>query len=211
MLEKIFSNLSISKNSFYRIVVGCMIMAFTVVNVHMQADITEGGVLGLSLFLYKIFNLDPSYISPILDFMCFAAAISLFGKTFLKKTALASLLFGLFYKIFLSLGAFIPTLYDFPVIAAIVGGIGIGIGCGLVVTEGGAAGGDDALALMLSHKFKINISKAYLFSDFVILALSLTYIPMSRIFFSLLTTFVSSTLIGQFEINLKGYSQNQTA
>ncbi len=186
-------------------------MAFTVVNIHMQADITEGGILGLTLFLYKMFNLDPSYISPVLDFMCFAAGISLFGKNFLKKTAIASVSFALFYKIFLSLGAFIPTLYDFPIIAAIVGGIGIGIGCGLVVTEGGAAGGDDALALMLSHKFKINISKAYLFSDVVILALSLTYIPIGRIFFSLLTTFVSSILIGQFEIDLKDNTQNQTA
>ncbi|CDZ74634.1 putative l membrane protein [Peptoniphilus sp. ING2-D1G] len=186
-------------------------MAFTVVNIHMQADITEGGILGLTLFLYKIFNLDPSYVSPILDFLCFAAAMSLFGKNFLKKTAVASVAFALFYKIFLSIGAFIPNLYNFPIIAAIIGGIGIGIGCGLVVTEGGAAGGDDALALMLSHKFKINLSKAYLFSDFVILALSLAYIPFGRIFFSLLTTFVSSILIGQFEINPKGNTQNQTA
>ncbi|MDU3118176.1 MAG: hypothetical protein E6698_03675, partial [Finegoldia magna] len=46
------------------------------------------------------------------------------------------------------------------------------------------------------------ISLAYLFSDITVLALSLLYIPVDRIMFSLLTTVISSFLIGQFEVEL---------
>ena len=47
-------------------------------------------------------------------------------------------------------------------VAAIVGAVFVGIGAGIVVRQGGACAGDDALALVISKKLKIKISKAYL-------------------------------------------------
>lgn len=99
------------------------------------------------------------------------------------------------------MGPILPNLYSYPLLAAIVGGIGIGLGCGLVVSQGGATGGDDALALVVSNKTKMNISYAYLLMDVIVLVMSLTYIPFTRLIYSLITTTVSSVLVGQFEIN----------
>lgn len=123
-------------------------------------------------------------------------------KGILRKTLLASLLFALFYKIFSIMGPIIPDLYSYPLLAAVFGGIGIGLGCGLVVSQGGATGGDDALALVVSNKTKINISYAYLLMDIIVLVMSLTYIPFARLIYSLITTTVSSVLVGQFEVNI---------
>ena len=39
------------------------------------------------------------------------------------------------------------------------------------------------------------ISRAYFFTDFVVLMLSISYIPLRNIFFSLLTVTLSSTVI----------------
>lgn len=100
------------------------------------------------------------------------------------------------------MGPIVPNLYSYPFLAAIFGGIGIGLGCGLVVSQGGASGGDDALALVVSNKTKINISYAYLLMDVIVLVMSLTYIPLARIIYSLVTTTVSSVLVGPFEINV---------
>lgn len=100
------------------------------------------------------------------------------------------------------MGPIIPDLYSYPLLAAIVGGVGIGLGCGLVVSQGGATGGDDALALVVSNKTKINISYAYLLMDIIVLVMSLTYIPFARLIYSLITTTVSSVLVGQFEVSL---------
>ncbi len=203
MFERLLRSMSLTKKGFFRVLLGCAIMAFTVVNVHMPAKITEGGILGLTMFSYKVLGLDPAIVSPILDFGGLALGLSLFGKNFRRRTLTAALVFACFYKLFLAIGPILPELFPYPLLASLIGGTGIGIGCGLVVSQGGAAGGDDVLAFFLSKKLKLSLAKAYFLSDFVVLALSLAYIPLARIFFSFLTTVVSSALIGQFEIHFK--------
>ncbi|MGO1580772.1 MAG: YitT family protein [Peptoniphilaceae bacterium] len=199
MLNRMLGKIYFSKKGLLKVVLGCILMAFTLVNIHMQAEITEGGVIGFTLFSYKIFGINPAIAGLVIDFACFSLGISMFGKKFLWKTAVASVTFGFFYKLFLFIGPVIPSIYDFPFLCSIIGGLGIGIGCGLEISEGGASGGDDALALIISKKSKISIGKAYLVTDFVILGLSITYIPFIRLIFSVLTTMVSSFIIERFE------------
>ncbi|MBR4019614.1 MAG: YitT family protein, partial [Clostridia bacterium] len=55
--------------------------------------------------------------------------------------------------------------------------------------------GDDALALFISNLTGWRISRAYLITDFTVLALSLSYIPFSRILYSLITVTLSSYII----------------
>nr|WP_296154667.1 YitT family protein [uncultured Peptoniphilus sp.] len=203
MLSHMLRRLELTKVEFSKIVLGCAIMAFGVINVHEPSQITEGGVLGLSLLLKKVFGLNLSYASPVLDGLCYALGFSMLGKRFLKKSAVATIAFSVLYAVFNRMGPVLPNLYDAPFIAAIAGGIFIGCGCGIAVTAGGCAGGDDALAMVISKKLKWPISRAYLFTDFVVLGLSLSYIAPSRLIFSFMTTVVSSYLIGQFELKMK--------
>lgn len=203
MLSHMLRRLELTKVEFSKIVLGCAIMAFGVINVHEPSQITEGGVLGLSLLLKKVFGLNLSYASPVLDGLCYALGFSMLGKRFLKKSAVATIAFSVLYAVFNRMGPVLPNLYDAPFIAAIAGGIFIGCGCGIAVTAGGCAGGDDALAMVISKKLKWPISRAYLFTDFVVLGLSLSYIAPSRLIFSFITTVVSSYLIGQFELKMK--------
>ena len=89
----------------------------------------------------------------------------------------------------------LPDLSAHPLIAAVLGGIFVGVGVGLIIRQGGSSGGDDALALTISHVSHWKLSRSYLFTDTVVLLLSLTYIPIMRIVFSLITVTVSSNLI----------------
>ena len=89
----------------------------------------------------------------------------------------------------------LPDLSDHPLIAAVLGGIFVGVGVGLVVRQGGSAGGDDALALTISHVSKWHLSSSYLFTDITVLLMSLSYIPLMRIVFSLITVTISSNII----------------
>ena len=88
-----------------------------------------------------------------------------------------------------------PDLSAYPLTAAIVGAAFVDIGVGLVIRQGGSAGGDDALALTISKALHWKLSHAYLFTDIVVQLLSLTYIPFKRIIFSMLTATISSYLI----------------
>lgn len=210
MFSRLLAFLSLSRKGFFRVLLGCALMAFTIVNVHIPARITEGGILGLTLFAHQVLGLNPAIASPVMDFACILLGVSLLGKNFRRRTALASLSFALFYKIAQLIGPVLPSLYTAPLIAAVVGGIGIGAGCGMVVTQGGAAGGDDVLALLINKKSGLSLARAYLFTDITVLLLSLIYIPVVRLFFSFVTTLVSSFLIGQFEVRVKRPAMTQS-
>ena len=81
-------------------------------------------------------------------------------------------------------------------LAALLGAVFVGLGCGLCVRVGGAPCGDDALAISFSQLFKTKIEYMYMISDVTVLLLSLSYIPVRRIGFSLLTVLLSSKLVG---------------
>jgi uncharacterized membrane-anchored protein YitT (DUF2179 family) len=83
--------------------------------------------------------------------------------------------------------------------ASVVGAVFVGVGVGIVVREGGAAGGDDALALVISKVAKCRISRAYLLTDLTVLTLSLSYIPFSRIVYSFITVTLSSRIIDKIQ------------
>ena len=83
-----------------------------------------------------------------------------------------------------------------PLLAALLGAVFVGVGAGLCVRIGGAPGGDDALAMSISQATGWKIQWVYLMADLVVLGLSLTYIPLKRIGYSLLTVVLSGQLIG---------------
>ena len=64
------------------------------------------------------------------------------------------------------------------------------------IVAGGAPGGDDALSMSLEHVTHLPIQWIYLISDLIVLRLSLIYIPLRRILYSLLTVILSGQLIG---------------
>ena len=61
--------------------------------------------------------------------------------------------------------------------------------------------GDDALAMSLSRITKLPIQWIYLISDLLVLGLSLSYIPLNKIAYSLLTVILSGQIIGLFQKN----------
>ena len=185
---KIFQKYSI-------LLLGVLIVAFGMFNIHSRCDITEGGVLGGILLLENWFGISPSILNIILDVSCYLLGLKFLGKQFLFDALISTFSFSIFYKIFEYTGPLLPDFSDMPLIAAILGGCFVGIGVGLTVRQGGAVGGDDALALVISKVFKIKLSHAYMFTDFTVLLLSLSYIPVLRIIYSLITVTISSFLI----------------
>ena len=64
-----------------------------------------------------------------------------------------------------------------------------------MVRAGGAAGGDDALALVISKTTSLKIGKIYMITDFFVLGLSLVYLSLSQIALSLIAVSVSGKVV----------------
>lgn len=177
------------------IIIGTAITTFGLYNVHQQADITEGGILGLILLLNFWLGMSSSLLSPVLDFLSYLMGFKYLGKEFLKTSIFATLCMAGFFRLWELFPLLLPSLADIPFAASVLGGCFIGIGCGLVVRQGASCAGDDALALVISKITGWRISRAYLFTDLTVLILSLSYIPLKRIIYSLITVTISSYLI----------------
>lgn len=208
-VKKVWSKLTegITAKTVLVILLGAMICTFGIHNIHQRTNITEGGILGLMLLLEHWFGISPAYLTPVLDAICYILAFKFLGWGFIKLSAVATLSMSLFYKLWEAFPPMLPDLSAHPLLAAVLGGIFVGLGFGLIIRQGGSGGGDDALALVLSKLFKWKLARAYLFADVTVLLLSLSYIPFKRIVFSLITVTISSNLIdvvNDFELPKKG-------
>ncbi|MCI7275182.1 MAG: YitT family protein [Cuneatibacter sp.] len=177
------------------IFLGAMICTFGIHNIHQRTNITEGGVIGLMLLVEHWLKISPAYITSILDIICYLLAFKFLGGNFIKISIISTVFVSGFYKIWELFPPMLPDLSAHPLIASALGGIFVGAGVGLIVRQGGSSGGDDALALTISHISHWKLSRSYLFTDVAVLLLSLTYIPVMRIVFSLITVTISSYLI----------------
>lgn len=200
MKEKVlnFSNRCLEEITVKKIliiVLGAGICSFGIHNIHQRTNITEGGVIGLMLLIEHWLHISPAYITPILDLVCYLTAFKYLGGSFIVISIISTFFVSSFYKLWELFPFMLPDLSSKPLLAAILGGIFVGVGVGLIVRQGGSSGGDDALALSISEAFKWKLSRAYLFTDVTVLILSLSYIPISRIVYSLITVTISSNLI----------------
>lgn len=170
--------------------------AFGMYNVHALSDITEGGVLGATLLLEHWLGISPAITSFLMNAACFLLGLKILGKEFIAYSLIAAVGYSVGYGICEQFPPLWPGIAEHPLLAAVIGALFIGIGAGLCVRAGGATTGDDALAMSLSQVTRIPIQWIYLISDLSVLALSLTYIPLRRILYSLFTVVLSGQIIG---------------
>jgi len=170
--------------------------AFGIYHIHAVSEITEGGVFGATLLLDHWFGISPALSSLILNAALFALGLKTLGRTFIGYSAFAAVGYSIAYRICEQFPPFWPGIAAHPILAAILGALFVGIGAGLCVRSGGATSGDDALAMSLSAIFRVPIQHIYLFSDLTVLLLSLSYIPLRRIIWSVVTVVLSGQIIG---------------
>ena len=175
---------------------GSFILAFGLYNVHSISGVTEGGVLGATLLLEHWTGISPAFTGGIMNILCYILGWKLLGKEFIAYSALATAGFSGTYKICEQFPHLWPQLAEMPLTASLVGALFVGVGAGLCVRIGGAPSGDDALAMSISQATGWKIQWVYLMTDLIVLVLSLSYIPVKRIGYSLFTVLLSGQLIG---------------
>lgn len=190
---------SIKIPHIFLLLCGTLILAFGLFNIHSLSGVTEGGTLGLTLLFENLFSISPAISSIVLNGICYLIGLRLLGKLFIIYSAVATASFSLFYFIFERIGPLFPEIASHPLTASLLGAVFVGVGVGLCVVAGGAPSGDDALAMSLSRAIRIPISLVYLISDLTVLSLSLLYIPIERILYSLLTVVLSGQIIGAID------------
>lgn len=189
----------IKLSSVLLLLAGSALLAFGIYNVHSISNVTEGGILGLTLLLEHWFGISPSFSGFLLTALCYFLGWKILGKRFLVFSFISAIGFSVFYGIFEQFDPLFPQIGEMPFLAAVVGALFVGISVGICVRVGGAPTGDDALAMSLSSVLPVDIQWIYLASDLVVLFISLSYIPLNKILYSLLTILFSGQIIGMIQ------------
>ena len=177
------------------VLLGSAVQAFGLYNIHAVSGVTEGGILGLTLLLWQWFEVSPAVSSIVINGLCYLFGFFVLGRGFILYSAISGIGFSVIYRVLEIWPPIYPGIADMPFAAAVLGALFIGVGVGLCVRVGAAPGGDDALAMSVNKLTGMKLSSFYLVSDIIVLGLSLSYIPLSRIMWSLLTVVLSGQII----------------
>ena len=194
--KRYFTLKNLRKRNLAVNVFGGAFLAFGMYHVHSMAAVTEGGQLGLILLLQHWFRISPALSSLVINIICYAIGWKTLGFSFIVYSAAAALGFSGSFWICEQFPLLWPELASHPLAAALLGAVFVGIGTGICVRAGGAPSGDDGVVMSISRLTGIKIEYVYIFFDYAVLALSLTYIPLNRILYSVLTASLSSYIIG---------------
>lgn len=198
-MRAFLSSLRLTRGNVILSLAGSAILAFGLHNVHALSGVTEGGILGATLLLRRWLGISPALSGLVMNAVCYLIGWKTMGRTFIAYSAISGGGFSLFYWIVEQFEPVFPGLAAYPLAAAILGAVFVGVGVGLGVRAGGAPSGDDALAMSFARLFRWPIERGYLITDLTVLALSATYIDLPRLACSLLTVLLSGKIIGVVE------------
>ena len=144
------------------IILGAAVCSFGIHNIHQRTGITEGGVIGLMLLAEHWLGFSPAFLTPVLDAACYLLAFKYLGGRFIRISVISTLSVSLFYKVWECFPPMLPDLSAYPLAAALLGGMFVGIGVGIIVRQGGSSGGDDALEMCIRDRYKVGKKKVYM-------------------------------------------------
>ncbi|WP_449620233.1 YitT family protein [Robertmurraya sp. Marseille-Q9965] len=177
------------------ILLGSAIFSFGIVHFNMQNNLAEGGFTGITLLLYFLFSLDPSYTNLILNIPVFFIGWKLLGRNVFLLTLIGTISVSFFLWIFQRYQFNIP-LKDDLALAALFAGVFIGIGLGIIFRAGGTTGGVDIIAKLAQKYLGYSMGKAMFMFDAVVITLSLIlYLDYREAMYTIVAVFVSARVI----------------
>lgn len=176
------------------ILIGAAIFGFGLVHFNMQNNLAEGGFTGITLLLYFLFSIDPSYSNLILNIPLFFIGWKLLGRTTFFYTIIGTVSLSVFLWIFQRFQINMPLREDLT-LAALFAGVFIGIGLGIIFRYGGTTGGVDIIA-RLAHKYwGWGMGRTMFLFDFCVIAVSLIYLDYKEAMYTLVAVFVGAKVI----------------
>ncbi|MFG6148011.1 YitT family protein [Halobacillus sp. B23F22_1] len=161
-------------------------------------NIASGGVAGISTITKGVFGWEPGIVQAILNVPLFIMGIVLLGKNFGLKSFVGTMVLPLFV---LLTNNFEPATPN-PLLGAIFGGMGVGLGLGIVFRGRASTGGID-LAAQVLHKFThlpLGISVAIL--DGIIVLTSALVFSVEEGLYALIGLFATSRTIDFVQVGL---------
>lgn len=173
------------------IMVGAFFFALAVNLFVIPNEFGEGGVTGVTIILYYLFQWSPSIVNLVIN-----GLLLIIGYKFLDaRTTLYTVIAVAFNSLFLHLTANWRIDSHEPTINAVFAGILVGAGIGLIVRVGGTTAGTVILARIANKYLDWNISYALLFFDLIVAFSSYFIIGPEKLMLTIVILYVGTKVM----------------
>lgn len=165
-------------------------------------QIIDGGVIGISIMASYLFKWPIGLLIILLNAPFLVIAYKHIGKTFVLSTILATISLGFWVTIFHP----IPGLTKDLFLAAIFGGIIIGVGVGIIIRTGGSLDGTEMAAIILDRKSGFSVGEIIMLMNLFILTCAGFVFSWEKAMYSLVAYFVAFKTI---DITVRGLEETK--
>ncbi|MCQ2011614.1 YitT family protein [Sporolactobacillus sp. STSJ-5] len=178
------------------VIIGSFIVGITFNVFMLPTHIASGGVAGISIVFHWTLGWAPSYVLWGLNVPIFVIGLLILGRSFgyvdyAMKTLLGTV--ALPFAVFVTAG--MPAATDSPLLGALFGGVGTGIGLGIVFRGRGSTGGT-ALAGQIIQKFSgLSLGVCVSILDGLIVLTSAFFLSLEAALYALISIYLTAKMI----------------
>lgn len=176
---------------FVFVAIGGFMGAFAITSILKPSGLITGGIVGLSIILEKLINVNYTYVYYLMSISILLCARYLLGKKDAARIIFLSLTFPLMMIAFERLNLSFIERQDL-VLSSVYYGMINGIGCGLILKRGFSFGGSDTVAKILHRKIFpfVSMSQILLLIDTAIIITSAFIFDKNIALYAILTQIV---------------------
>lgn len=176
------------------ILLGNAVYALAVTAFILPTGLVTGGSTGLALVFYHGAGVPVTLFVSAFNLLMFLVGLAVLGRQF----ALTTLLSTVSYPLILGVLERLPQLEALTsdrMLAAVYGGLMIGLGIGIVIKAGASTGGMDIPPLVLRKKLGISVSLSMYGFDFLILLFQMRFADQEQVLYGLLMVLIYTTVL----------------
>ncbi|MCL1816596.1 MAG: YitT family protein [Clostridiales bacterium] len=154
-----------------------------------------GGVWGIASVICHYFTVFPMGVWLVV--LNIPLIIWGWNKLYLRFAVYTVFVILLQSALLMVIPSYLPIYTADPLLAAVFGGLLIGVGAGLVVKYHGSGGGMDIVGIILKSKYDISVGTVSLFSNAIIVTCAAFVFGFEPAMYTLVNLFVSSSVFTQ--------------
>lgn len=181
------------------VLLGAMILALSFNSLLLSNHIASGGVVGVSILLQYVFGYEPAYTQWGINIPLFIIGVLFLGRKYGLRTALGTLMLPLF----IYLTRDIPSMTQEPLLAAVFGGVGAGLGVGITYRGKGSMGGFSILSNLLSLQTGLPLGRCTLLLDGTVIVFAGFIFGPEQALYALIAVFLTSQTIDVVQIGFR--------
>ena len=167
-------------------------------------NIIDGGVIGISIIASYLTGVPLSVYIIVLNLPFLIFGYKQIGKTFVFSSLFAIISLSFWVSVFHP----VPGLTNDILLAAVFGGIVLGIGVGLIIRNSGSLDGTEMVAIVFNKRTSFSVGEIVMFFNLFILSSAGLVFGWDRAMYSLLAYFIAFKVI---DVTIEGLNEEKAA